>query len=164
MPESTPSYLSADEAATRLGITFTRFKVALWRHQSKGKPWAPSPVQGTWASKKALYRVEDIERMESMYPFKGARHEPKPVEGPKPTRFSTTLTRMKKHLIREETHSLRWDLSYAKSKVALECSCGKRFPFMRNDTPEDVWAILHTPHGRDAVLLATGRAVGKGLV
>lgn len=70
--------VTALEAAEYLGITFSRFKVAIWRGMGldpKRKPngTEAKPVVGGWSARSAKYRASDIKRMHELYPFRANR-------------------------------------------------------------------------------------------
>lgn len=67
------------EAAQILGITFVRFKVAVWRGLGRDRTRLPQgrearPVQGGWSARSARYRLKDIVRMHSEYRFHTGRN------------------------------------------------------------------------------------------
>lgn len=66
------------EAAECLGISFTRFKVAIWRGQGLDPLRLPNgkeakPVVGNWSARTSRYRARDILRMHQEYPFRTDR-------------------------------------------------------------------------------------------
>jgi hypothetical protein len=70
--------INALEAAEVLGISFTRFKVAIWRglgHDPIRRPTGKEahPVVGDWSARSAKYRASDIRRMHEEYPFRANR-------------------------------------------------------------------------------------------
>jgi len=71
--------ISGAEAAAVLGITFVRFKVAIYRglgrdHSRKPTGREPRPVSGGWSSRAAMYKASDIRRMHTEYNFRTSRN------------------------------------------------------------------------------------------
>jgi len=67
------------EAADILGITFVRFKVAVYRGLGLDSSRAPrgtepKPVSGGWSARSAKYRAKDIRRMHAEYRFHTSRN------------------------------------------------------------------------------------------
>lgn len=67
-----PSLVTAIVAARILGVSFSRFKVAIWRGLGLSEDRAPQgseakPVKGGWSGKLSLYAREDIEKMAKEY-------------------------------------------------------------------------------------------------
>lgn len=73
--------VSGEEAAAILGISFDRFKVAIYRglgkdHTRKARGSEPQPVSGGWSNRQAKYRAKDIRRMHAEYHFRTSRNFP----------------------------------------------------------------------------------------
>lgn len=71
--------ISGVEAAEYLGITFARFKVAIWRGlglDPNRRPVGsePRPVSGGWSAQSAKYRPRDVRRMHAEYRFGTSRN------------------------------------------------------------------------------------------
>ena len=67
------------EAAAILGISFSRFKVAIYRglgrdHTRKPNGHEARPVVGGWSARSAKYRAADIRRMHREYNFRTSRN------------------------------------------------------------------------------------------
>jgi hypothetical protein len=70
--------VTALEAAEHLGITFNRFKVAIWRGMGLDPKRRPNgaeakPVVGGWSARSAKYRASEIKRMHEQFPFRSNR-------------------------------------------------------------------------------------------
>ena len=71
-----PRTMTGAEAAAFLGMAFPSFKVLIWRgvrgdmrkkrlgsNDRTKSEWAPQPLKGGWASKKAVYATSDLQRL-----------------------------------------------------------------------------------------------------
>jgi len=96
---SSDPLISAMQAAGILGVTFTQWRMAIYRHVkgslrhtsgSRGHvyrapdsvprtklDWMPMPVEGTYQSREALYRLSDVQRLKQLGYFRKTGRAPK---------------------------------------------------------------------------------------
>jgi hypothetical protein len=106
--DSMPETITAEQAHRVLGVGWDQFRVAIW-HFAKGYPekasgargmvkaapadikrrktaWMPLPIEGSYQSKKAIYKTSEIMQLDAMEYFKKVGHKDHADIIPKPTR------------------------------------------------------------------------------